>query len=272
MQDILLNPTHDAQLKRNGFIVFDMLNADELQRLKSCYAKWHPEPPEEFYKSYFSPNKEYKEDVENLILELFTPKLKHYFSGYIPFGAMFVVKPQGERGHFPPHQDWSFVDERTNWSLNMWCPLTDVDATNGNMQMLPGSHTFLHTIRGSSTPDQYEGQKELVQPYMVDIPMKAGEAIFFFHSIIHGSTPNTSENERVSIGLSLVEQCAPLFYYYTHRDTSKTEVFETSTDFYRQYACDRENLPLSARSLGFTEFSFIQMSDSELIKKILENT
>lgn len=268
MQNILLNPALDAQLKRDGYIVFDMLSAAELNRLQQCYQKWHTTPPAEFYKSYFSDNAAYKTEVEELILELFTPKLKQYFTGYIPYGGMFVVKPQGERGHFPPHQDWSFVDERQHWSLNMWCPLTDVDAANGNMQMLPGSHLFLHTIRGSGTPDQYEGQKELVQPHMLDIPMRAGQAIFFYHGILHGSTPNTQPQERVSVGLSLIEEGAPVYYHYTHPGTSNTEAFEAHLDFYKNYVSDRDKLPTTVRSLGFTDFAFPQLTNEELLQKI----
>ncbi len=268
MSPILNDEKLNAFLYREGYVVLPMLSADEVKLLRDVYEKWHPTPPPEFYKSYFSPNEEYKREVEDLTMKLFVPKLDKYFINYIPYGGMLVVKPNGPQGDFPPHQDWSFVDEQKHWSLNMWCALEDVNEANGNMQMLRGSHRFMKTIRGSGTPDQYEAQRELMQDYMTDIPMKAGEAIFFFHGILHGSSPNRSGKERVSIGLSLIEKDVPVYYHFKHMDSGKTEEFLANVNFYINYVSYRDKLPDTVKSLGYTDFTFPTMTDEELVEKI----
>ncbi len=67
----------------------------------------------------------------------------------------------------------------------MWCPLEDVNDENGNLMVLKGSHQFNRTIRGVGTPDVYRDHWKLIKQNMRSIPMKAGEAIFFFHGLIH---------------------------------------------------------------------------------------
>ena len=136
------------------------------------------------------------------------------------------------------------------------------------MLVLPGSHSYMKTIRGSKTKDQYLDQKKLLDNYMLDQPMKAGQAIFFFHGIIHGSKPNKTLNDRVSLGLSLIEQNAPVYYHYYNEKINQTEVFKTDTKFYQNYVADREKLPDNLVSLGLSDFEFDSINDNQLIEKI----
>lgn len=266
---ILKDPALNEKLVTDGFIVLPMLTQEEVEFFRQLYKKWHPTDPDEFYKSYFNSNPEYKEEVERYIMEYFTPKLKEYFVNYVPFGAMFVVKPKGDRGHIPPHQDWSFVDEKKHWSLNMWCPLIDAMAENGNLQMLPGSHLFQETVRGSGTPELYNHLYEKIQPNLVDVPMRAGEAAFFYHGIVHCSTYNTREDARVSLGVSLVEKDAPIHYYYLKPEETHAEKFLVDTDFYINYVSYREKMPDNAEYLGKADIGFNRLTEEELQDRIL---
>lgn len=45
-------------------------------------------------------------------MEYFVTKLDRYFHNYEALGGMFVIKPYGEKGYIPPHQDYCFVDEK----------------------------------------------------------------------------------------------------------------------------------------------------------------
>ena len=266
--NILKDEKSNTFLNKNGFIICDALTESQLRKYRVKFNKWHNKSVGSFYKSYFSDQANYKADIENEIIDDFNELVEKKFQNCQLFGGMYVVKPFGNEGHLPPHQDWSFVDEQKHWSLNMWCPLQDVNATNGNMLMLPGSHSYMKTIRGSKTKDQYLDQKKLLDNYMLDQPMKAGQAIFFFHGIIHGSKPNKTVNDRVSLGLSLIEQNAPVYYHYYNEKINQTEVFKTDTKFYQNYVADREKLPDNLVSLGLSDFEFDSINDNQLIEKI----
>ncbi len=265
---ILKNELDNEYLNKNGFLVIDALTNEQLRKYRLMFNKWHNRSVGSFYKSYFSENMTYKTEIETEIIKDFSILIENKFEKPDLFGGMFVVKPSGEQGHLPPHQDWSFIDEQKHWSLNMWCPLQDVDAKNGNMQMLPGSHDFMKTRRGSNTIDQYFNQKEILEKFIVDIPMKAGQAIFFFHSLIHGSRPNSTLNDRVSLGLSIIQNKAPMYYYYNHDAKVKTEVFNTTKEFYKNYVSERSQTPKNMISAGESNFKFNSIDDDSLIEKI----
>ncbi|GAB5538265.1 MAG: hypothetical protein Salg2KO_03680 [Salibacteraceae bacterium] len=243
--NLLSDQAMDEQLLRDGFIVMPFLHHSDLEHVKDVYKKWHSSSPDGFFKSYFDSRIEYKEEVEQMVIDLFNQRLADSFKNYCAFGGMFVVKPPLEKGHFPAHQDWSFVDERKHWSLNMWCPLEDVNDENGNIQVLRGSHQFNRTIRGFGTPDVYREHSDLILANMESVPMRAGEAIFFFHGILHGSTLNSTSKSRVSIGLTLTPSDADLHFHYLSEEQGKPKLirYKTYPEFYIEYASMRGAKP-----------------------------
>lgn len=257
----------DARLREHGYVVLPMLDAEEVAHFQRLYDKWHSEMPEGFYKSYFSTDAAYRNEVESEILRVFMPKLRAYFTDFKAFGGMFVIKPPGDPGHIPPHQDWSFVDETRHWSLNLWCPLIDTTGDNGNIQMLPGSHLFMDTLRGWGTPEVYAHLKDDIEPMLTDVPLRAGECVFFFHGIVHCSTINDRPGPRVSIGLSMVEQEAPLRYAYLAEGAEKAELFEVTPDFYINYTSHRHEMPEGVTRIGLSDNPFATLDAAGLRAK-----
>lgn len=266
--NMFYDPELDRQMVRDGFIVLPFIDKDEIELFQNLYTKWHPEHPKAFYKSYFDPRMEYKLEVENEIIRVFEEKMSAIFRDYNAFGGLFVVKPPTQEGHLPPHQDWSFVDEREHWSINMWCPLEDVNADNGNIIVLKGSHQFNRTIRGVGTPDVYRDHWKLIEKNMQSVPMKAGEAIFFFHGLLHGSTLNTTPKSRVSLGLTLTPKNVQHYFHYMDNvdGNKRLERFETTPDFYIDYASKRGARPEGEADLE--SFTFDAISENDLIEQI----
>lgn len=269
---ILKNPELNEQLIRDGYIVLPVLNDEQVSLFKALYKKWHPTTPDAFYKSFFNPNEAYRKEVDALIMTHFKPALDNFFVDYHAFGGMFVVKPRGPKGHIPPHQDFSFVDERIHWSLNSWVPIVDAMAENGNIQMLPGSHFFYRTERGMNHPDLYEGLHESLMPYLIDVPLKAGQGVFFYHGIVHCSTYNNREEERVTLGLSMVQRDAPVLFHYLKPGEKRADRYLVEdTAFYFDYTPDPSSPPSNLPYLGKSDFDFRKHSKQELLKKIREH-
>lgn len=262
---MLVDPMQDQQLLKDGFIVLPFLNQEEVKHFQDLYKKWHPEDPTTFFKSYFDSRMEYKEEIEEEVKRLFENKMEGFFKNYNAFGGMFVVKPSTKEGHIPPHQDWTFVDEKKSWSINMWCALEDVNCEKGSIKVLKGSHQFYETIRGVDTPDVYREHWELIEQHMESIPMKAGEAIFFFHGIVHGSDPNLKDKPRISLGLTLTPKNEDLYLHILEKE-HRIKRYRTYPDFYIDYAAKRGATPeLPNETINF-EFAPILKSD--LIEKI----
>jgi hypothetical protein len=268
---IMKDKNLNNQLVNEGFVTLPILNAEEVLFFKQLYSKWHTVAPEFFYKSYFSDDISYKKEVENLIIEYLVPKLDMHFYNYEALGGMFVVKPFGEKGYIPPHQDYCLVDEKKYWSLNIWCPLLDAMGENGNMQILPRSHTFMETIRGYGTPEYYTHLLDEIKPHLVDVPVKAGEAIFFFHGIIHSSTPNINIAPRVCLGLSMVQKDVPFLFYQLDENGQYVYKYTVDIDFYRNHESKKgQEMPKDVKSVEKIKESFHLLSKKEFNFKLRE--
>jgi ectoine hydroxylase-related dioxygenase (phytanoyl-CoA dioxygenase family) len=268
--NILKEENLNKLINENWYIVLPLLNEDELVYFRDLYKKWHPEPPTAFYKSYFSENMEYKQEVEQAIINKCNISINNHFieNNFELFGAMFVVKPPNDMGHIPPHQDWNFVDETIHWSLNMWLPLQDVNERNGTMRFLKGSHFFQKTIRGANTPEWYDHVYDEIEANLTDVEIKAGEAVFFFHGVVHCSHYNTHPEERICLGLSIVEKDVPIYFNLLKENEVFADKYLVNTDFFMEYACSRGQIPANAKLLGKDLIPFTKMRITEF-KKLL---
>lgn len=269
---ILKDSAKNDTLITDGFVVLDILTNKEVDFFKQLYKKWHPSPPDAFYKSYFSNNLQYKKEIEDAIMQYCQPAISQQFYDFNAFGAMFVVKPKGDNGHIPPHQDWSFVDETKHWSLNMWLPLQDVQERSGTMRFLKGSQFFLESIRGANTPQLYEHLENTIMEHLDDVPLKAGQAVFFYHGIVHCSHYNERDEERICLGLSVTQKEAPLYFHFLREGALKADKFEVEPSFYINYAHNRHQLPDCAKPMGADPRSFNMLTEQELVQIIKSNT
>ena len=101
------------------------------------------------------------------------------------------------------HQDMTLVDEDYFSGINIWCPMVDLNETNGAIEILPKSHRFYKTYRGSSIPDIYDNVKDEVRGLMEPCYLKAGEAIIFDQSIIHNS-PQIYQIQNAQLSIRLL--------------------------------------------------------------------
>jgi ectoine hydroxylase-related dioxygenase (phytanoyl-CoA dioxygenase family) len=132
------------------------------------------------------------------------------FSNYRMLTPQFVIK-QSEKGCFPMHQDWSIVDESKYVSFILWIPLHDVDETNGAVWAIKKSHLLNRKIRGSGYlfPNYSTINSKDIEPYITKYKIKAGEALIFYHSTIHGSPNNFSNSNREALQVSIIPKSAP---------------------------------------------------------------
>ncbi|WP_329001739.1 phytanoyl-CoA dioxygenase family protein [Kribbella sp. NBC_00709] len=112
--------------------------------------------------------------------------------------SMFYFKPPGARGQ-ALHQDNMSLRADPETCLAAWIAIDDVDEENGGLAVVPGSHreellcpepadlTESFTGLGLSVPDGLT---------KVQTKMRAGDALFFHGSVVHGSRPNTSDRFR----------------------------------------------------------------------------
>ena len=108
--------------------------------------------------------------------------------------SMFYFKPPGARGQ-ALHQDNTFLRADPETCLAAWIAIDDVDADNGGLAVVPGSHkTELVCPEPADLAESFTNAEVPIPAGLrkVQTKMKAGDVLFFHGSVVHGSRPNSS--------------------------------------------------------------------------------
>lgn len=237
----------EDSLFENGYVKVPFLDEYELRYLRDAHSELIPktEIPGTFYGIHmttWAEDEKFKAKTKERLELIFDSPCERLFKDYRTLNHVFIIKEPGEHTEFNVHQDWSVIDEEKFYSVNIWAPVFNVDENNGALYILPGSHRIRHNIRGAGTlfPD-YRGQFDEIRTAAKCIPVKAGEALVFFHSTIHGSPPNLSNERRVIAVNSVVPKAAPLRIHYQKETGGSVETYQPDDDFAYGYRNIRED-------------------------------
>lgn len=242
MRSIFKEAPLQAQFERDGYLVLNLLDAEEVEHLRAFYAAHPPaeKPSYGFHVSLDDKDRAQSQAVTEELYRVLTPKVAAHFQDFQVFTASFVVKEPNPKGVVPPHQDWTFVDERQYWSATLWTPLVDVDMDNGCLGVIKGSHRFFDWPRCSPSP-QFKtplgAHMFTIFPYLHLVPLKAGQSILFDNRTLHASPPNTTDAPRLAAGIGITHQDARLFHHYflPGAPPETVEVHAITRDFFLQH-------------------------------------
>lgn len=233
---ILADPELDRRLRDDGYAVVDFATPEQIEELLAIYHRSDSGRSSGYYPSIMSNDAGYKAEVHRDITDLFWPTFERFLVGYRPLVGAFMVKHPGLDTAVPPHQDWNVIDERIHRSLNCWIPTSRIDATVGQMAVLPASHRYLRGLRGSpSFPTQWMGiHQRIYEELMVDVHVDVGQAIIYDNRVLHGTPPNQSQDTRVVAYINAIPEDAQPIHYY--RDTDGTVTgFEVEPEFFHTF-------------------------------------
>lgn len=240
-QPLFIDATLQEKFDRDGFVILNLLNTDEVNALLQYYLSLNHDHVKDngFHISLENESAEYRNGVFKILFDTITPKLSPFLLDYKSFTASYVTKEAGLENIVPPHQDWSFVDETEFSSATVWIPLMDVDKNNGALGVIKGSHRLFNTARPSPSPQAkstLSGHHFNLFPFIEIIDLKAGQAIVFNNKTIHASPPNTTKEARVGAGIGITQTNAQLRHYYQlPGKDERIEVYEVDADFFPQY-------------------------------------
>jgi len=125
------------------------------------------------------------------------------------FHDQLISKPPVEEGGMTVvglHTDKAYWETCTSSNLlTAWIPLQDTDESMGPLAVVDGSHRWpgtdhLRTFREANLEDMLRQlAPENVDPKTIPLPMKRGQLSFHHCRTIHGSWPNRSDRNRVSL-------------------------------------------------------------------------
>ena len=117
-------------------------------------------------------------------------------------GTTLFIKDPNNKGFVSWHQDAKYIGfEPHNW-VTAWLAITDVNEENGCMRMWSGTHKEkIREHRDTFNKSNLLTRGQTVQNISLEdtIPneLKAGQLSLHHPMIVHGSTPNRSNNRRI---------------------------------------------------------------------------
>ncbi len=236
----MLRVFHDdelqAELEENGYVVVRLLSAEEAAKVASeareifADAVIHDSEKLDMYVSTVDPVDAMADAALPLAKRTFvTPALELLHDYKFAMGD-YSNKPAGARA-IECHCHSPLTSDPHSETIIAWCALVDTDAQNGAMQFIPNSHSIVPNIIGRGVIPYYKNFVEkLEKNYMVTVALKAGEAVFFYNSILHGSHLNNSNRDRPSIILGLCPQSETPAVYLGAADQTHFDIFSLPLD------------------------------------------
>jgi hypothetical protein len=236
MNNSFRDPNLQQEFDQNGYVVVDCLDKTEVNYLRNV---WRDLPndlsPVHFSATMFSADLAYREKVHTSLRNVFQPLADALLEDYRVCYCSYVHKPaRSPQSTVELHQDWTFVDESVFQPIAYWCPLVDVDASNGCLNVVPGSHRLNRLPRGLGDPrfPYTELLGCLQRDYMRQVPMKAGQAFVYTQSLFHSSPPNNSDEDRVVAGALAIPSPSDLLFLMKAPAATEFSVYKVPDDFY----------------------------------------
>jgi hypothetical protein len=205
--EIQMTPEEKFIVDLDGYMVFrDVLSADEVAEMNRIIdagdRKGRPSLWGEPFKKLIDHPR-----ILACLLELIGPtvRLDHDYSIFMSKGDRKGGLHGGEDGGAGGNEGDHWYRYRDGVMRTGLCvvsfQLSDAAAGDGGFACIPGSHksNFLGNI--PKDVRQYEAQRH----YVVQPPVRTGDALFFTEALVHGTNPWTASHER----RSLLFKCSP---------------------------------------------------------------
>ncbi len=127
----------------------------------------------------------------------------------------FFLKPKKKGLKAPFHQDNFYWNIKESKALNVWIACSHASKKNGGLCYLDGSHVLgtinheMSFMKGSSQKisDKIMNNLSFKKIYPI---MKAGDVLFHHCEIVHGSSKNLSNQDRIGLAISFKTKSAKI--------------------------------------------------------------
>jgi phytanoyl-CoA hydroxylase len=121
------------------------------------------------------------------------------------FRSMFMNKPANKGTVLPWHQDvgkgWG-ID--TSPTITVWTAIDDATVESGCMQIVPSSHKLGILNEGHYTTEE-DQEKYCTPGKVMDLEVRAGEAVLINNLLLHRSGVNTTDNARKAFSIAYMD-------------------------------------------------------------------
>jgi hypothetical protein len=229
----LVDATLDASLQEDGFVVVDLLDAEELLRVTAAQLALRCSGDSGLTIDFARHNRRVMHEIHALLAPIWERHLPGLFSSYRPVVSTFVVKHPGPGSEMLLHNEPTFVDPEFGPCFNVWIPLVDVDPSldNGVLELVPGSQDLPAGLSGFDTPVLFRPFERYIRRFAQPVSVRAGQAVIYDTRMLHASRENRSSSPRPAIAAAVAPVGAPLIHVLSSGRHGR-EVYEVDESFF----------------------------------------
>ena len=274
-----LTPEMQRQLETDGYVIIeDFLTTTELQDLRDLVSTnrladntcdvW-------IYTLLCENDSGFRQHHNNRLKTISNAKLNTLIPGYRTAFCTWAIKfPNSTTNATPHHLDPSVTAEPHTLGFEIWCPLIDVDPSNGCLHVVKGSHHLNTQPRPfyslSSFPYNNDIAKLLTDHNLTHNLLKAGQAILYDKRLLHGATANPTATERVAFSCLICPESQPTqFVYRPNTDSKAVEIYEVQDDFYNRYIFGDKPDGNGVKLIGTEDYTYDPITP-EIISEVLK--
>ncbi len=242
---MLISDKLHKELCENGFFyIKNAIPKDAISKLHKLYDEIRSretyENTEHFYNTVAFQDLEIRKTVVNRSLEILYPHLSKIINvkkAEFPLGGSFCINPSNASRGCGPHQDPTFVDEESTYSIMLWIPMVNVQVENGCMHVIKKSHLWGNFHRSISVKWAFDEYIEQIWEYAIPLPMEIGDIIGFDFSTIHCSRPNMTDETRLAVNVPIVPKNEKIRNYFPKKGILKynhAEMFHIDGKYYTE--------------------------------------
>jgi hypothetical protein len=245
---IFKDATAQQDFEANGFVKLSLLGPEEIAELTEYYLKLTQgnvknSPYGMWVSLHDEPDMKIKRGVMEKIHEVVLPRLNDHFHACKPHLGSYLVKVPNPKSFTYPHQDWTFVDNRLMQeycSLTVWITLKDIDVATGSLGFIKGSPHFFDNVIGSPSPaikTLTQGHEPMLFEYLTFPKVRAGDGLAFNNKTIHAALPNTTDVQRIALGIGMTPTAATIYHYFLKPGTTDRLLkLRVEEEFFVQYS------------------------------------
>ena len=266
MRDIFLDPTLQARFNRDGFVQVQFLEPDDVRELIALHDQYEGRmPAHELTFTMMSSDADHRRAQFVGLREVMRRRIDRVLDRCQAVVGNFFLKRPGDTGGLGIHQDWSFVDEQLHQSLTIWCPLAEVNETNGTLSLVPGSHRLGSHVRAFMYEFDYPHLEPVLKArYSHPVSARPGEAIMFHQRLFHWSGPNRTPTGRLAANCFVAPvEAQVVFPYRDAANPDQVELFAADDEVWASFA-------LGGRPANAPRLAVIQSRPAPLTEADLE--
>lgn len=226
MTRFALAPEVAEAFERDGFAKVPFADAELLTALRQTVARLSAESG--CNSMFESPDPQFRAAAFDQMSQLLAPGLQALVGEGEIVLAGFLIKPAGGP-ELTLHRDWTMTLDPGDPICSLWCPLVDVDESNGALAFVPGMHRVRH-ISGPRLGFYWDTNAQPLLSRSQTVPLRAGEAVLFDNRIPHWSHPNQSGNDRPVATMTILARGSKPALFLPHpRRNDEIEVVDMSS-------------------------------------------